>query len=125
MAQQEVGDSVLSNRGFVHILLRWKPFTVLVIKWALKIAMWAFFITWIAVYFLYPTEPLEGVFEKILLATGGTFFGSIGRHWQCFFLLYGIQLNRGPNCHFVCIQVVSFWFSAGQLSLLHFWQLYT
>lgn len=80
MTQNEVGDPVISNRGFVHSLFKWRPFTAFVIKWVLKITMWAFFITWIAVYFLYPTEPLEGVFTKILLATGGTFFGPIGRH---------------------------------------------
>ncbi|XP_058089938.1 ferric reduction oxidase 6-like [Magnolia sinica] len=59
-------------------IVKWKPLMVILMKWGLKIAMWAVFVSWIAVYFLYPTESLEGFFFKVLIATGKTFFGPIG-----------------------------------------------
>ncbi|KAL5993187.1 hypothetical protein ACLOJK_014110 [Asimina triloba] len=57
---------------------KWNPWLAILLKWGLKIMMWAVFLSWVAVYFLYPSDSLEGFFFDVLITTGKTFYGNIG-----------------------------------------------
>ncbi|KAL5993188.1 hypothetical protein ACLOJK_014111 [Asimina triloba] len=47
-------------------------------KWALKIVMWTIFVAWIAFIFFYPSEFVEGLFRKWIMATRDNLFGTAG-----------------------------------------------
>ncbi|KAF5733131.1 putative ferric-chelate reductase [Tripterygium wilfordii] len=54
-----------------------KPPFVSLVKWVLKTVMWAVFVSWVALIFLYPTQFGNDLFEKYVFTTG-TAFGLTG-----------------------------------------------
>ncbi|KAF5733130.1 putative ferric-chelate reductase [Tripterygium wilfordii] len=55
-----------------------KPLLVLLAKWVLEIVMWAVFVSWVTLIFLYPTQFGSDLFQKYVQATTGTAFGLTG-----------------------------------------------
>ncbi|XP_077250610.1 ferric reduction oxidase 6-like isoform X2 [Tasmannia lanceolata] len=78
MEERPVGEAVISNRRLEQDPVKWRLSPSVFMKWALKTSMWLIFVTWIAMFFLYPSKSMEGMFQKLFHATGRTFFGILG-----------------------------------------------
>lgn len=57
---------------------KWRAITTLVIKWVLKILLWAAFGAWLAVFFLYPLAPLQPFFVHLFNVLGETVYKLLG-----------------------------------------------
>ncbi|CAA0840064.1 Ferric reduction oxidase 7- chloroplastic [Striga hermonthica] len=55
-----------------------KPFLLSSAKWALRVAMWAVFMAWMASVFLYPSDSFNTSYLKWARFTEGTLFGIAG-----------------------------------------------
>lgn len=57
---------------------KWRAITTLGIRWVLKILLWAAFVSWIAVPFLYPLSPLQPFFTHLFDVLGETVYKLLG-----------------------------------------------
>ncbi|XP_077231636.1 ferric reduction oxidase 6-like [Tasmannia lanceolata] len=78
MAEHLAREPLLLNEGSEHGFVKQTSFSESLVKWVLKILMWAIFIGWVALIFFYPSEFIQGLFQKWILLTSGTVFGYSG-----------------------------------------------
>lgn len=91
MAELSSHEPLLLNGGAEHGQhgsSKRTAFSACLVKWVLKILMWALFVSWVAVIFLYPSEFFQGLFRKSILATQGTIFGLSGRCSKLVFFFF-------------------------------------
>lgn len=69
---------LLSHKNENFDYFKKTPFLVSSTKWILKITMWVFFIFWVLVIFLYPTQFLKDWLDTWVDATSGSLFGLTG-----------------------------------------------
>ncbi|KAI4296116.1 hypothetical protein L6164_036101 [Bauhinia variegata] len=86
MANHTVQSPLLSPGDSETGFAKKTPLFVSALKWALKSLIWAIFIAWAALIFLFPAEPVSELFRKWIHATSGTPFGITG---SIFLLLSG------------------------------------
>lgn len=85
MAELSAHEPLLLNGGAEHGSSKKTALSVCLVKWVLKILMWVLFVSWVVVIFLYPSEFMQGLSRKWILATQGTLFGVSGRFQQKIF----------------------------------------
>lgn len=57
---------------------KWRAITTLVIGWVLKILLWAAFVAWLAVFFLYQLPPLQPFVAHLFDVLGETVYELLG-----------------------------------------------
>lgn len=72
------GNSVQEPFLLSEISVKKTSLFVSSVKWILKILMWAIFVVWIGVIFLFPTQFGNGLLEKYIHATNGNPCGITG-----------------------------------------------
>ncbi|WCJ19116.1 ferric reduction oxidase 7 [Euphorbia peplus] len=80
MDQNHAQELLLSNTNAKNSNL----LIISVVKWVMKIMMWAFFILWIAIIFIYPLESSEAWIEIWINATSSSFLGITGSTFVLF-----------------------------------------
>ncbi|KAJ8647365.1 hypothetical protein MRB53_000388 [Persea americana] len=117
MAELSAHEPLLLIGGAEHGSSKKTALSVCLVKWVLKILMWVLFVSWVVVIFLYPSEFMQGLFRKWILATQGTLFGVSGSIFLLFsapiliiaFLAfayvtafpreYGVKKSKFPRFH--------------------------
>lgn len=78
MADVGVREPLLTNGAAKETAERCMPLSLSLLKWALKLLMWGFFVSWVALIFIFPSESLKWVISSLISATKGTIFGVTG-----------------------------------------------
>ncbi|KAK9286122.1 hypothetical protein L1049_014503 [Liquidambar formosana] len=84
MDEHSASQPLLSSAGVDPAYAKDTPLLVSSLKWILKTLMWVVFIVWAALIFLYPSEFVNGLYEKWIEATRGTVFGLTGSIFLAF-----------------------------------------
>eukprot|EP00262_Sarcandra_glabra_P019408 TRINITY_DN7301_c2_g2_i2.p1 TRINITY_DN7301_c2_g2~~TRINITY_DN7301_c2_g2_i2.p1 ORF type:complete len:734 (+),score=75.58 TRINITY_DN7301_c2_g2_i2:295-2496(+) len=77
MAELSIREPLLLNQSVESGFTKTKLLASFA-KWVLKILMWVIFVAWAALIFFYPSEFVQGFYQKLVKATEGSVFGITG-----------------------------------------------